>query len=378
MKKLFIVLLLLTALFVTPISFAQSNFRSEEVSTLSKNETINKDYFATGEKVTLSGTVNGDAYLAGGNIIVDSTINGDLLVAGGNVNINGRVNGDIRAIGGSIMVDGEVAGNITTLGGSVRVDDDSDVAGSLVAGAGNVEVFGPIGKGMTVGAGALTIGNKVGSDVVAGVEELDLTSTASISGNLNYLSQKAATVANGASISGTTKHDKPPKEVEEKENFVDALNFGWTIFKFLSSLAIGLLLLFGVPVFMQKVAGAVVNRPLGALGVGLLFLVITPIIAVILAVTVVGIPLALLVMVGYFFLIYIAKIFVSLAIGERILGAKANKIWSLVLGLGVFAVISLVPVIGGLVEFVALLLGIGASVMTKKDMYTNLRSKKLL
>ena len=379
MKKLFTILLILFSVLVfAPVTLAQENFRSSEVSILEKNETINKDYFATGEKVVLSGIINGDAYLAGGNIIVDGVVNGDLLVAGSNLNIRGEIKGDVRAAGGNIQIDGKVNGNVTTLGGNVKIGDSANIAGSLVAGAGNVEVFGPLGKGMTVGAGSLTIANKVGSDVFAGVEELNLVSNASISGNLKYISQKNATIAKEASVSGITKQEMRPEEVDEKENLFEAVNIGWTVFKFLSILAIGLLLLLGVPNFMQKIGDTLVKKPLASFGVGVAVLIGLPIASVLLAVTLIGIPLAVIVLVGYFFLIYIAKIFVALAIGEKILGLKANKIWSLILGLAVFTVLGLAPIVGGLIEFVGIVVGIGAYAITKRTVFQNLRTKKLI
>ncbi len=380
MKNLFFVLLPLVAILVlAPITLAQSNFRNEEVATLSKNETIDKDYFATGEKVTLSGTVNGDAYLAGGNIIVDGTVNGDLLVGGGNINITGDVTGDIRVAGGSIQIDGAVGGNITTLGGNVRIDDDSDVEGSVVAGAGNMEVFGPIGKGITAGAGTLLIGNTVGGDVVAGVEELDLAANAKINGELNYMSEEKAGIAEGASVTGKINHQVTQGvDEEDKEKLFAGLNIGFAIFKFLTLLVIGSLLLWAVPNFMRNTSVAVRENPLQSLAIGFLVLVVTPIVAVVLMITLIGLPLGLVLLLGYFFLIYISVIFTAVAVGDRILDKKSNRFLAFALGLFIISVLLLVPVIGGLVDFAAMLLGLGAAMMTKKAMFQNLRSKKLI
>lgn len=381
MKKLLYILLpLVIVLFVAPITLAQNNFRNDEVSTLAKNETINKDYFSTGEKVVLSGTVNGDAYLAGGNIIVDGVVNGDLLVAGGNIDVNGKVTGDIRAAGGDIQIDGSVGGNITTVGGNIRIDDDSQISGSLVVGGGNVEVFGPLGKGITAGAGSLTIANNVGSDVAAGVGTLDLTSKAQVQGDLNYMSDEKAGVADGASISGRVNHQVPPKDADEddKKKFLAGAAIGWAVFKFLALLVIGALLLWAVPNFMQKSAEAISKSPLQSLGIGFLVLILTPIAAILLMVTLIGLPLGLVLLLGYFFLIYISKVFVALAIGGRILNPKTSRYLALALGLAILVVLFLIPVIGGLVDFAAVLLGLGAYTVTKRSTFLNFRSKKLL
>jgi cytoskeletal protein CcmA (bactofilin family) len=381
MKRVLVALSIFIApLMAVPVVFAQNNFRSGEVATLKRNETIDKDYFASGERVTLSGIVNGDVYLAGGTIIVDGTVNGDLLAAGGNINITGDVTGDIRVAGGDIQVDGVVGGNITTLGGSIRVDDDSEVSGSMVAGGGNIEVFGPIGKGITAGAGTLMIANTVGGDVVTGVGQLDLASNAIVNGELNYISEEKASLAQGASVSGQIKHQLPPKRPgeEEKQQVLAGLGIGWAVFKFLSLLVIGSLLLWAVPIFSKKTSEEIVKNPLQSLGIGFLTLIATPIAAIILMVTVVGLPLGFMLLIGYFFLLYIVKVFVALAIGKKILDPKTNPFLQLALGLLILTVVFLVPVFGGLAEFIALLLGLGALVATKRSFMQNLRTKKLI
>jgi cytoskeletal protein CcmA (bactofilin family) len=381
MKRILAVLLLFTsALIVAPVALAQRNMRSEEVSTLGESETIDEDYFATGEKVVLSGTVNGDAYLAGGNIIVDGVVNGDLLVAGGNLNIQGEVTGDIRAVGGDVQIDGVVGGNVTTVGGSIRVDDDSQIAGSMVAGGGNVEVFGPIGKGLTAGAGTLLIANSVGGNVVTGVGELDLSSNAVVNGELNYMSEEKARISRGATVSAGINHRVPPRHIDEnkKEAIFQGAATGWTIFKYLSSFVIGAILLWGLPNFMQKTRDTLVKKPVQSLGLGFLVLVVTPVAAVILMITVIGLPLGLVLLLGYLFLIYVSKVFVAYAIGVRILNPKSNRYAALALGLLILAVVWFIPIIGGLVEFVAILLGLGTYAMTKRAMLQNFRSKKLL
>src|SRR3989304_8346367 len=106
MKKLFIgALILLLSSLTLFVPNAQAKGNPEPVSmVLARNEVVNKDYFAAGDTVTISGIVNGDAYLAGGSVLIDGTINGDLLVAGGTIQIQGPVKNDVRAAGGMITL----------------------------------------------------------------------------------------------------------------------------------------------------------------------------------------------------------------------------------------------------------------------------------
>lgn len=372
--------LLLLILLLVPITFAQSNFRSQEIATLEKQEVINSDYFSTGEKVTLSGTVNGDAYLAGGNITVDGVVNGDLLVAGGNINVTGTVTGSVRAAGGNIQIDGQVGQNVTAAGGNVRIGRGAKVMGSLVAGAGSLEVLGPIGKGITVGGGSVTLANQVGSDIVAGVGQLYLTSTASVSGNLTYFSDNQATVASEASISGKITHNLPPRD-QGRESFLAGAKTGWSLFTFLSLLAVGLMLSLIFPNFTQKTADLVTGKPLASLGVGFLVLILTPFLILLLFLTLIGIPLAILLLVGYIFLLIFSQVFAALALGQKTLGLlnqKANQALSLILGLLILALLGIIPIVGGIITFLAMLAGLGAYFMSKKAIVLELRGKKTL
>ena len=63
---------------------------------------IDRDYFAAGPLVEISGTVNGDLYAAGGQVFIDGRVNGDILVAGSRVMILGQVAQNVRMAGGQV------------------------------------------------------------------------------------------------------------------------------------------------------------------------------------------------------------------------------------------------------------------------------------
>jgi len=59
------------------------------------SQVIDRDYFAFGPLVEISGTVNGDVYAFGGQVLIDGRVNGDVLVAGGRVSVSGVVAQDL-------------------------------------------------------------------------------------------------------------------------------------------------------------------------------------------------------------------------------------------------------------------------------------------
>ena len=383
MKKVFLLafLILLVATFATS-AFAAKNFQRNETVLLSKDDVVEGDYFAAGERVTIAGTVNGDAYVAGGNVIVEGEINGDLIAAGGTVNVRGKVSQDIRVGGGQIVISGDAGGNVTLIGGSLEITDSAKIAGSLVSAGGNLSVFAPIGRGATVGVGAATFGNTVNGDVTAGVGELTLTPNAKVAGHLNYWSENDAQIQQGAEISGKTVHNYPQKkEREESRKALGGLLGIFKIASFLAALIIGAILIKLTPVFVKSTVDTVSNKMGVSLGIGLLTLIIVPISILITAITVIGIPLAAILLALFLITVYLSKIFVSIAIGRKIvevINQKAGDYSTFILGLLVYTLVTLIPVIGVIVAILALLAGVGAIVITKKSIYKQLRAKKLI
>jgi hypothetical protein len=359
---------------------------------VAQNETITKDYFATGSSVNISGTVNGDAFVAAGSVLVQGTINGDLLVAGGTVNVGGTVTGNIRAIGGQVIVSSQVGGNVTALGGAVNLTEGASISGSLVSIAGSATLLSPIGRGINAAAGQMTIGNTVGGDVSATVGQLTLAPGARISGNLTYVSSVDAQIQGGAQVSGTTTRNAPPPreppQLPERPNVLEDIQAALVrffailrIIDFASALLIGLVLIYLLPIDTRGTVKMIREQPWKSLGIGLLFLIVLPIIVLILLGLVITIPLALIILALYFIALYLAKIFVAIFLGEwllRVINRKAKIGWALLWGLVIYEILLFVPFIGGIVMFLVVLLGLGAIYLENRNFYQELRSKNLI
>lgn len=369
---------------VFPETSLAQNFRSGENTTLGSNETINKDFFASGERVTVAGVVNGDAYLAGGTLVINGTINGDLLAAGGSIEVNGSVTGDVRVAGGNITITGNVGRNLTVAGGNISLSPQSVVRGSLTAVGGNFSLQGPVEKDITMAGGELSLGSSVGGDVNAAVGQMILNPRSNVAGNLRYWSENDLVQNSEASVSGTITKQAPPRgDVDEEE--LEAVGKGFiTMFKilsFLTALSFGLLILRFLPVFSTKVADTIKTRPLLSLGIGFLALAATPILVVLLLFTVVGIPLAILALFALIFYLWLSKIFVAMVTGRFLadyLDRKTNVYLAFTLGLLAYYLITLIPIIGGIAGFVSGLMGLGAIVMMKREYFQQLRSKKII
>lgn len=349
-----------------------------KVVTLAKSQTINNDYFASGDTVEIAGQVNGDVYVAGGQITIDGRVAGDVLTAGGTITINGEVDGNVRSGGGQITINGQVAKNVTAGGGTIELAKGATIGGNIVAGGGNIQLAGETKGNAKLGGGTVSVTGPVGGNVEAGVGQLSIGSQAKIGGHLTYWSNQDATISSGASIGGPTVHNLPPKHEGSR---LGRIGFWSHFYWFGMMLLLGGVVLLVLPNFTREVVATIEKRPLASIGIGLLGLIVTPIAIVLLAVTVIGIPLAVVVAVLYGLTMLFSLTWVVLVIGDWL--AKALKFPNsayivLLVGALAYLLISLVPFLGSLVGGIGFLAGFGGLWIAKKELYGRLRKSRAL
>jgi cytoskeletal protein CcmA (bactofilin family) len=353
--------------------------------TVAATETIEGDYVAAGPLVTISGTVNGDVYAFGGQVLIDGRVNGDVLVAAGRVRLSGSVSQDVRVAGGQVSVTGDIGRNATIAGGSVELARTAVIRGSLVAAGVNVDLAAPVGKSARVAAGSLIVSNRIGQDLHAAVDTLTITSNAEIQGDVRYVSQREASVDPGARIRGRLARRPPPEFPRVTRERVAAFLAGGALLlavvSFVSTLVLGLLSVRFLPRYHGTVTAVLRQRPWASLGVGFVAAVVMPVACLLLLATVLGAPIALILAAGYAILLYWSRIFVAARIGEAIFGlfrAAPHPGWAFVLGLLVYYALALIPLVGSLVVALAVLFGLGAELIGRKDFYVAARRDGLL
>lgn len=392
MKKYFFLfgLIMFVLFFIPKTLFAQPQ-NEDKVIILEKNKTVNKDYFAAGSTVIISGTVNGDAYLAGGNVIVDGNIYGDLLVAGGNVNIVGNIANNVRVVAGQLTVSGNIGKNLTIVGGNVTVANNAKISSNIVGAIGSLSVFAPVTGDINTASGQMTLASSINGEVNTMVGNLILTPLAKINGNLTYWSDNPVQLQSGGQVIGNTVQKQPPQPVhetpQEKEvaktvvtGFVGFFLF-MKIIGFLSSLVIGLLWIRFFPVYSKNVITKLSQQPFRLLGIGFLAVIMIPITSVILGVTLIGIPLAILGGLIMAVLFYLSHLVVSLFTGDLVFKKINKKVatgWTFILGLVIYSLISFIPLLGKLALFIAGLIAIGALISQHLAYYQQFRSKKYI
>lgn len=302
---------------------------------------------------------------AGSIVVEEGETSQGISTASGTVVVRGTVDGDVNAVAGDVVIaeSGRVTGNVNGAAGSVRIGGTVDGNVDVASGSVVFERTARVGGDVNLGAGTVVIAGTIDGDATVGADSIRVAPTAVIGGDLRY--DAALTLEEGATVEGSVIRD------ESIGGGMGPVGWGtgWTVpgwadsvYGFFANLVLGFVLLGLFPRFSDEVADTVRDRPARSGGWGLLVLVGVPVVLIAFAITIVGIPVALLGVFLYLFALWVGLVYGEFAVG-RLLGTRLDvggRWTALVLGLLVFAVLGLVPVLGGIAIAVASLLGLGA------------------
>jgi cytoskeletal protein CcmA (bactofilin family) len=353
---------------LTPGHADAAELRQGDAIVVPPDETIDDDLYAFGQTVTIQGTVHGDVIAAGQSVTISGPVVGDVMAAGGTVVVNGPITGAARLAGQSVEINAPVGDDLLAGGATVNVNSRARISRDVLVGGNTVVLGGPVGRSIRAVAERLTIGGPVGGDVLAQAGTLHLANGADIQGSLSYTSNQDAVMETGATVRGMTTRlegQATPAPPSPAARFGEA-SLAW--FKALIGMSVfGLALLFLFPGFTSRFAETVAAQPWASLGLGFAVLVGMPIAAVLLFVAGLLIggwwigPLALALYlaslpVGF----TVAGLFLGRLMLQRVGRPNVASGWSLLAGLVLLGLVSLVPLVGAVALFVALLFGLGA------------------
>ncbi|SRR5665647_313516 len=343
-KKLVSWLVLLIVLFAAlPYSVGASNEGNLLQNTSSGN------VFGAGDSLQINQDVQGDLVLAGSKLEINGNVVHDFIGGGGELVVNGNVSGNVIAGGGSIKVNGNVGGDVAVFGGQIFLSRNSVVNGDILLGGGEVTLDGVVNGNGSVSAGTLRTGDNF-----------------KLKGNLklesqNYPSNLKDNV--GGNLNITARNETEYQYANASE--------GFGIFSFilglLASLALGFILIYLFPGFVSRLAELVRDSALKAGLLGFLILIFLPILSIVLLITFFGWSLSVLMILLLTIGILIATVPVKLLAGEiiynKIFKKDAGKMVYYLIGAFIFAIAYEIPLLGGLIRFIALLIGLGVIVV---------------
>jgi cytoskeletal protein CcmA (bactofilin family) len=307
------------------------------------------------------------------------TVQGDLIASAGTVRVDGRVDGDLVATGGQVTVAGTVTGDVLVGAGSTTVTGEVD--GDLRAGTGQARIEGRVGEDVLLGAGQATVASEsqIGGDLIFGTGrmQMDGTVAGSVLGSTgNY--------TRGGSVSGSERVNLAEPERAEEPTVADRILD--ILRRYVSILAIGVLLLWLLPRMLRGAADTARERSLVSLGVGflgfvgvivalVLLVLITVVVAVVLGLLGLGsltgaaafaglLVAAIIVFLLFLAVTFVAQATVGLALGRLVVRTDGRafpaRLGALALGVLVVVLVAAIPVVGGWLEALLVLVGLGA------------------
>ncbi len=227
--------------------------------------------------------------------------------------------------------------------------------GDLVVFHGSSTVAGTVNGSLTAFDAPVTISGRVDGDVTVFNGRVELQRGANVTGDV--VSQQAPVVASGATIGGTTTR------LQTRTNwngFGWVGRFGWWLAVSVSTLVIGLVLVWLLGRGADRVLEAGRTRVGPAIGLGLLVFFGLPILAGLALVTVVGIPLGLVVLAALLLIYALGYSASAWVLGRSILRRPGAWVVAFLAGWAILRVVALIPILGGLVWFAAVVFGLGA------------------
>jgi cytoskeletal protein CcmA (bactofilin family) len=328
------------------------------------------DAFVAGESARVSEPVKGDLVAAGGELRIAAPVSGDLLAVGGMVRLEPAAAQDLYAAGGQVSFDGTLARNARIAGGSVSIGPKARIDGNASLAGGRVEMLGSVGGYLQAAGGRVFIDGRVDGNVEAAAGELELGPGARIAGRLRYRGGAPLKQASGAQVQGGIERLEMPVR-RGAERFAMRAAFGlWT----LGLMLMAAVLVAALPEFFGRVADAARTRLGWSLLAGFVALVAIPAAMLVLLVTLIGIPLAALAALGYLAFLLLGYVAAGIVLGDAALkrwlaGRAAQRGWragAAALGVLAIGLLALIPWLGLLVAFLALIAGMGALVLQLK------------
>lgn len=406
--SLAVALLTLTSMILSTACAFEARSGAEVV--IPANETIVGDVYVTGRRVEIAGTVQGDVVAAAADIIISGQVTGDVIAAGRSVTLSGTLGDDARITGAILRLldDVDIGGDVVASGYSLEIVS-GNVAGDVVFGGRQAILAGEVTGDVRIAAEAAQLRGTVGGNANLAVSAdggnfrppnqvfgnidvpfvaagLEITDSATISGNTDITTTAALTESLRTRLEAITTGNVSTDIRTSTQRF-DLLGL---LTRLVSFALLGVLLAWRAPQLLQRSEKLWRHRALASFGWGslgllalpaavLLLVVVVVLLAVLLnflslatlagLVAVVGGASALVAGVLTGLMVFFVTPLVSgYAAGTIMLrstpaGANINVARAtapMLLGLVVLGALALVPVIGGLITFIATALGLGS------------------
>jgi cytoskeletal protein CcmA (bactofilin family) len=361
-----LVALVALLLALSPSAAAAADIRQGQDITIGTSDTIEDDLYAFGSNIAINGTIRGDLVATGNNISIDGNVTGSVIAAGNSIAIRGQVGGSVRAVGNTIVLDGKVANDLVAAGNELTILSNGRIGRDAIVAAATTTISGQIGRDLQVGGANVKIDGVVGGNVTATIDRLQITDHGTVGGSLKYTSRNEAQIANASSVKGSIERQTPDNGRAPLFTGTTALVVEW-LKGLIGLLILGILVVFFFPGFSRRAGEALVRSPWLTLAIGALILIGLPILSIVFFAVgglIGGWWIGFVVLALFVVVLALSIPVAAVGVGGALLrvARRPVPVWlALLIGLVALLLVALIPILGGLVIFCALLFGMGAT-----------------
>lgn len=319
-----------------------------------------KELFRTGDNIKIEEELDGTAFIAGDKVELNNKIDGVGFIAGGELNINFEQD-YIFGAGTTVNIKNNIEKDAFILGEKVFIDKNVKLGRDAYILADTLTIKGNVDRNIYVYGTTVNIEGNINGNIVVSALELTIDKDAKVLGTLKYNED--------ANIKGL-RDDITTKTFKISTN---NLTFKEYITNFISSY-IHITLLAIVLVFVSEKlfkksltqTEELSTKKVATLcSKGFLVLIGVPIIAMMLLFSGAFVSVGVVGAILYGILIYISNIFtayhLATILDKKIFKKDISSYLLMIIGLFIIYVLGMIPIVGGLISFISMLLGIGIS-----------------
>lgn len=388
--KITLVLLLALSLLV-PIVRADDN-EAEPISDNSQEKTVETTQGNETTSETTQSTDNSmkksDVYLTGDDVKVDYIVDGNLFILANTVTISSQIGGDAFICAKTINVEkeGYIYSNLFAAANEVNI---SGVVYDLYTTANTLNINGYVYRDIRTSSDTLNFSGVIGRNAYVYSKNIEISSNsdgqssvtnkATIYGDLNYSSSSEASIPEGT-VTGSVNYSPVTTSTKSKSISSYILALGRFI---VTVLVIWLLYLWLAPKFLENTGALLSKKLLPVIGSGILTPIIFVIAFVLLLILGLTSNIAIIGTMLFAVLLMISNSTFVIAINNLVckkfnISKNTTTFGVLIITSAVIWLLELIPVVGSILNFVIMIIGLGilvTAIIPEKEK-SNKNSKK--
>ncbi len=363
-----------------PIS---DNSQEKAVETTQGNETTSETTQSTDNSMKKS-----DVYLTGDDVKVDYIVDGNLFILANTVTISSQIGGDAFICAKTINVEkeGYIYSNLFAAANEVNI---SGVVYDLYTTANTLNINGYVYRDIRTSSDTLNFSGVIGRNAYVYSKNIEISSNsdgqssvtnkATIYGDLNYSSSSEASIPEGT-VTGSVNYSPITTSTKSKSISSYILALGRFI---VTVLVIWLLYLWLAPKFLENTGALLSKKLLPVIGSGILTPIIFVIAFVLLLILGLTSNIAIIGTMLFAVLLMISNSTFVIAINNLVckkfnISKNTTTFGVLIITSAVIWLLELIPVVGSILNFVIMIIGLGilvTAIIPEKEK-SNKNSKK--